>query len=102
MNLGSTIKMLRRDKGFKQYAFAKICGISPTYLSQIENNAKEPNLSRLRVIAKKLGMPLPVLFFLTLDENDIKPEKKQAFNHLAPSIKAMIEEFFMNSAKAND
>lgn len=96
MNLGNTIKSLRQQQGIRQNSLAESCDISQTYLSQIENNAKEPNISTLKIIAKKLSVPLPVLFFLSLDEKDIKPEKRNAYNHLAPSLQSMIAEFFTN------
>jgi len=98
MDLGNTIKKLRQQKGIKQNSLANLCDITPSYLSQIENNAKEPNLSTLKIISKNLGLPLPVLFFLSLDESDIKPDKKRAYEHLAPSIKSMITEFFTNAS----
>ena len=97
MDLGNAIKNLRQQKGIRQNSLAELCDISQTYLSQIENNAKEPNISTLKIIAKKLSVPLPILFFLSLDEKDIKPEKRNAYNHLAPSLQSMIAEFFANT-----
>ena len=98
MDLGLTIKKLRQQNGLNQCQFADVCGITQTYLSQIENNLKEPNISTLRNIANQLSVPLPVLFFLTLDDKDIQEEKRSAFNLLAPSIKSMISEFFSVSS----
>lgn len=98
MNLGNTIKNLRQQQGIRQNSLAVSCDISQTYLSQIENNLKEPNISKLKIIAKKLSVPLPVLFFLSLDEKDVKPEKRNAYNHLAPSLQSMIAEFFTNTS----
>ena len=46
--------------------FAQECNISATYLSQIENNVKDPNLKTLNVIAEKLEIPIQILFFLEL------------------------------------
>ena len=97
MNLGSTIKTLRKQKGIKQNLFADKCDITQTYLSQIENNAKRPNLSTLQIISDKLGVPMPILFFLSLDGEDIKPEKRKSYTLLAPSIKSMVNEFFTNT-----
>ena len=51
MNLGNVIKNTRKKKGQTQTEFASLCGITQTYLSQIENNSKEPNLSILKVIS---------------------------------------------------
>jgi transcriptional regulator with XRE-family HTH domain len=99
MDLGVTIKNIRQQKGIRQNELAKKCKITQTYLSQVENNVKEPNISTLRNISEKLGLPLPILFFLALDTDDVKPEKRNAYNHLAPSIKAMVTEFFINTSK---
>lgn len=95
MDLGNAIKTARKQKDIKQNAFAELCDISPTYLSQIENNLKEPTLATLEVIAKKLEMPLPILFFMALDQHDISPEKQSAYKLLMPSVQSMIKEFFI-------
>lgn len=95
MDLGTTIKKLRMRKGFNQKTFASSCNITPSYLSQVEGNLKEPNIAVLKTIAKKLGIPLPILFFLTLDSEDISKDKKHAFEMIGPSVKSLIQEFFL-------
>lgn len=96
MNLGGTIKSLREKKGIKQKDLAESSKISATYLSQIENNAKEPNTSTIKSICEVLDIPLPVLYFLSIDDSDVVPSKKKAFDTLLPSIKSMVNEFFTN------
>ena len=97
MDLGNAIKHLRQQKGIKQNSLAEKSGITQTYLSPIENNVKEPNITTLKIICENLNVPLPVLFFLAIDSNDIVPEKRNAFKHLAPSINSMVTEFFGES-----
>lgn len=94
MNLGTVIKNIRKQKGQTQSEFASVCGITQTYLSQIEGNLKEPNLSILKEISNNLDVPLPILFFLSLDENDVNPEKRKAFEIINPSVKSLVSEFF--------
>ncbi|QHI37799.1 hypothetical protein IMCC3317_31820 [Kordia antarctica] len=94
MDLGLAIKSIRKQKGLNQNQFAQLCDITQAYLSQIENNNKEPNLSTLKTISNELEMPLPILFFLSIDSNDISPEKVDAFNIIAPSVKSLINQFF--------
>ncbi|MCG2611795.1 helix-turn-helix domain-containing protein [Flavobacterium sp. SM15] len=94
MNLGTVIKDIRKQKGQTQTEFASLCGITQTYLSQIENNSKEPNLSTLKEISSRLDIPLPILFFLSLNEDDISPEKRKAFEIINPSVKSLVNEFF--------
>ena len=95
MDLGQTIKSIRKQKGLKQNQFAELCDITQAYLSQIENNLKEPNLSTLKVISNNLETPLPILFFLSLDNKDVKPEKTEAFKMIAPSVKSLVNQFFV-------
>ncbi|MDP2541542.1 transcriptional regulator [Tenacibaculum discolor] len=94
MNIGQVIKKYRKERGFKQGEFSSACDISQTYLSLIENNQKEPNITTLRIIANKLNIPLPIMFFLSLDETDIPENKREVFKILEPSIKDMIKQIY--------
>ncbi len=94
MNLGLTIATLRKSKGLKQGNFAISCDITQAYLSQIESNKKEPNLSTLKIISEKLEIPLPVIFFLSIDIDDIPEKKKVSFDMLQPMVKAFVKEVY--------
>ncbi len=94
MDLGSIIKKRRKQKRYTQSELAELCGITQTYLSQIENNSKEPNLSTIKVIANHLDVPLPILFFLSLNDDDVSPEKRDAFKMISPSVNSLVNEFF--------
>ncbi|MHB8261746.1 MAG: helix-turn-helix domain-containing protein [Bacteroidia bacterium] len=94
MDLGSVIKSSRKQKGLTQIELATLCDITQTYLSQIEGNLKEPNLSTLKVISEKLNIPLPILFFLSMTKEDVQPNKRKAFEIVSPSVKSLVNEFF--------
>jgi transcriptional regulator with XRE-family HTH domain len=94
MDLGIVIKNMRKKRGLTQSEFATNCGITQTYLSQIEGNLKEPNLSTLKVIGEQLNMPLPILFFLSMNGDDVQPNKRDAFEIVSPSVKSLVNEFF--------
>jgi transcriptional regulator with XRE-family HTH domain len=96
MDLGTVIKNIRKKKGFTQTQLAELCGITQTYLSQIENNQKEPNTATLKIIAEKLDFPLPILFFLSIEDTDIPEKKRDAYNMISPSVKSLIDTFFSN------
>lgn len=96
MNIGQVIKDSRKEKGIKQGDFSNLCDISQTYLSLIESNRKEPNITTLKIISEKLNIPLPVMFFLSLDEDDIPKKKLEIFKALEPSIKDMIKQIYVN------
>jgi transcriptional regulator with XRE-family HTH domain len=97
MNLGQTISELREKRGMKQKDLAERTGLTQSYLSQIEANKKEPNLSTLKLIGEILGVPLPIIFFLAIDEQDLPERKKEAFDMLQPLIKNLINDFFIDS-----
>lgn len=90
MNLGETIKILRKRNGLNQAQLAELCDITITYLSLIENGKKEPALSLLKTIARGLHVPLPILLFSSLTEDDIPDSKKDFFNVIKPSIDSML------------
>jgi XRE family transcriptional regulator, regulator of sulfur utilization len=94
MNIGSVIKNIRKQKGLTQSEFASRCEITQTYLSLIESNRKEPNLSTLKTIGEKLEIPLPILFFLSMTSDDVAPHKRDAFEIVSPSVKSLVHEFF--------
>lgn len=99
MDLGNVIRNMRKKKDMTQNEFSSLCGITQTYLSQIESNSKEPNLSTLRTISEKLNIPLPILFFLSMTEDDVNPKKRKAFEIISPSVKSLVNEFFAVSEK---
>lgn len=102
MNLGVTIYRVRKQRGINQGELAELTGLTQAYMSQIEKNRKEPNLSTLRKIGEALSMPLPILFFLSLDESDIPEKKHEAFKVIGPSMKSMLSEFFVMEVEKYD
>lgn len=96
MNIGSTIKEIRLEKKIKQGEFAEKCGLSQTYLSLIESNQKEPNISTLQAIANNLGIPIPILFFLSMDISDVPERKKEVYKIMEPSLKEMIKQIYLD------
>ncbi len=54
----SKIKIARKKSGFTQEQLAKEIGVTPVYISYIENNHRVPSLSVLKLIAKTLEIKL--------------------------------------------
>lgn len=90
MNLGNAIKDFRLKKGYKQVELATMCNLSQSYLSSIEKGRKEPTISVLKDIASVLSIPVPVLIFFSLDQDDIEESKKETFKLVEPTIKDLI------------
>ncbi len=68
MNLGKTIKELRKQKGMKQMDLAKSIQISQTSLSLIETSVKQPSHETLKKICEFFQIPQPFIYFLSLEE----------------------------------
>ena len=62
MSIGESIKLNRKQLGFKQKELAEMCGLSQNYLSEIENGHREPPVKTLRLIAEKLNRELIIIF----------------------------------------
>jgi len=96
MDVGAVIKQFRKKLGINQLELASKSDITQAYLSQIENNKKDPNLSTLKSICRALEIPLPILFFSSISEGDVPDEKKEAYLIMAPAMKEMISSLFLN------
>lgn len=94
MNIGESIQAFRKQKNLRQTHIADQCGITTTYLSQIENNKKDPTIATLKKICKAMDIPLPILLMLSINVDDIPQEKKESFKFIMPSIKQIIEDAF--------
>jgi transcriptional regulator with XRE-family HTH domain len=93
MQLGMVIKEKRKGLGLNQVEFSQEVGITQTFLSQIENDKKEPSAKVLTNICDTLGITKPILIWFTLEEKDIREDKREAFNALKSSVDALINEF---------
>jgi transcriptional regulator with XRE-family HTH domain len=94
MNIGKTIKEIRESKKIKQKELSESCSLTVSYLSQIENNKKDPSISVLRKISNSLEIPLPIIFFMSLDETDIPDRKIEFYKMIHPSLNGLLKEFF--------
>lgn len=94
MDLGSAIKFIRKQQNISQKELVELAEISQTYLSQLENNQKEPNLKVLKQISTALKVPLPIIFFLALEDEDIPQNKRNIYGLISPTLKSMINEIF--------
>ena len=85
MNIGKTIKEIRKRRGLKQNFIAEKTGISPEHMSNIESGNKNATIETLNKISMALNMPLFALILLATEEADI-PEKGREY-----SVQAIVE-----------
>jgi len=92
MNLGSAIKLIRKEKGLSQKELAEKCALSVNAMSQIEMNATFPQKGTISRICEVLEIPVSYLLFFSINEDDVPEEKRKTFNALNTAIKELLLE----------
>ena len=90
MNIGKTIKALRKERGIRQIEMCKSLGVTQPYLSQIETGAKIPSAKVIGYICFLLRVPVPVLYWMSIEESDLGIDKTEVYRLLKPTIDEMI------------
>ena len=62
MELGSTIRRIRKEKRLTLKDVAHMTGLTESLLSQIENNKAQPSIASLMAISKALSTPIAYFF----------------------------------------
>jgi len=96
MKIGKTLKLIRISRELKQKELADKLGISPNYLSSVENAKREPSLSFIKLVSKELDVPVSFLFLDNVDEESMSEERRTTYQKL----KNLLVEF--QSLKANN
>ena len=102
MNLGNAIKHIRKQAKLSQQEMAKILDVDQSYLSMLEHNKKKPSMKLLEKISEQTQFPLPVLFFLSLSEEDVPEEKRELYRIVMPNLNNMIDQIFGTSKVERD
>ena len=92
MTLGKAIKLCRTQKNMSQSELAKLANISISYLSLLERDKRDPNLSIVGKISEALKVPVTILMFLAADKNEISVINPQLAEKLSFTVLKLIEE----------
>jgi transcriptional regulator with XRE-family HTH domain len=80
MNIGTTIKQLRKEKGMNQTEFGNKVDITQATLSQIESGQTVPHKTTLKRICEVLEVPQELLYMMSVEENNIPKEKRELYS----------------------
>ena len=94
MELGKVIGKLIKQKKLTQVEVASKIGKSTTALSQIIKGTYNPNPDTLEKLCKVLEIPQPILYFLTISEDDIPEDKLDLYRMLAPALRDFVIRIF--------
>ena len=92
LHLGNAIKVCRAHRGLTQARLAKQAGISLSYLSLLENDKRDANISTLESIAQGLRIPLNLLFFLASDVQELQGLPEGVRDKLSSVILRLLNE----------
>lgn len=90
MNIGTAIRILRKEKGLSQGELAKMCNISINALSQIETNSSFPQKNTIIKICESLSIPVSYLLFFSISDEDIPEDKRNVFQTLNSVVKSVL------------
>jgi transcriptional regulator with XRE-family HTH domain len=72
MNIGRALIYISNKKGLTQRELSKRSGLTAGAHSLIEGGHRDPSMIALRKISKGLELPIPVIFWFSMDEEDMK------------------------------
>lgn len=94
MNIGSSIKKFRSMRRLTQRKLAEKVGITVSYLSQIENDKREPSNSLLRELCGALEIPNEVLFWdAVVPPEGISRKERKVLNAAKAILQGYVEQF---------
>lgn len=91
MNLGETIRDIRKSKGFKRRELADRVGISPNAMCSIEKNYSFPSKETIKAICDAMDVPVSYLLFASITDDDIPQDKLPIFKALQKPILDLFE-----------
>lgn len=86
--VGTGIKYFRKREGLTQKKLAHKVGTTQNHIAVIELNKVYPTIDLLKKIAKVLKVPVPVLFWFSIDFKDFKNSTVASI--MVPKINDMI------------
>ncbi len=101
MNLGKTIRTIRKTGKLDQYKFAEKVGISQTTLSLIETNKTNPHMSTLQRISDYVKIPIPLLYIWSVEEDDVPNENIERYDEIWPKIEELANYVFKSDNSAS-
>ena len=66
---GLKLKQIRTEKDLSLFGLSKICGLSKSYLNEIEKGKKYPKPDKIILLSEKLEVPYDQMVSLKLDKN---------------------------------
>lgn len=99
--IGDSLKRIRTIYGYKANELSALLDISPSYLSEIENNKKQPSLELLEKYSKIYGIKLSSLILLSEQFEEAEKEGK-GNNFIRSMMLGLINAMSRNGGELNE
>lgn len=86
LDIGKRLKKLRKDKGYTLKQLSEICGLSVSFISDIENSRRNPSIENLDKLATALTVSVNNFF-------DNNSKKEETFKHVGYDLSVVPKEF---------
>jgi transcriptional regulator with XRE-family HTH domain len=96
MNIGNSIRELRKSNGMSQEDLAVKAKLTQAALSQIERG-KRPGLDTTKRLAKALKVPESLLYAMAIEREEVPEENRPLYDSLFPVIQNMIKQLANNT-----
>ncbi len=90
MQLGESIRTIRKKASLSQKELALRCAISQTAVSQIEAGIKTPSSRTIKKICATLEISEFVIFMLAIETSDISLSKRKVYPVVFPAIRDLL------------
>jgi putative transcriptional regulator len=87
LTLGSAIRRLRRSRGLTQQELGRRLDVSPTYISHLEADRRDPSMSFVRALAREVKAPASLIVSVFLLSDLPKRSRQQ----LEPILTKLVE-----------
>jgi len=92
MELGNSIREIRKSSGLSQRSLAAKAGVAVGTIVSIEKHGVVPSRQVMNRIATGLGVSKEYILWYGIEERDVAPEKREAFKMLKPAMDALFSE----------
>jgi transcriptional regulator with XRE-family HTH domain len=89
VTLGNAIKVVRTATGMKQRELAEQVGVTANYMSLVEGDKREPSISFLNRLAKRLEIPVGIFFLWQEVGKDVDSKRIAKIRDLLTKLEAM-------------
>lgn len=90
IQIGKSIRKLRIELGLAQLELAERCGLTPSFLSLVENGRRRPSLAVIQRVAKALELPEEVLVW---DAVDLPKDLGESDRRICEMAKLIVRQF---------